>query len=93
MDAWRGLVPGFDATRHELRDVEARVDGETATATALVDGRHWIGDALWRPIGLYRWTLRRIEDGWRVTAMTFVMTQEIGDRGLVAVAAERARGR
>ena len=93
MDAWRGLVPGFDATRHELRDVEARVDGETATATALVDGRHWIGDALWRPIGVYRWTLRRIEDGWRVTAMTFVMTQEIGDRGLVAVAAERARGR
>ena len=65
MDAWRGLVPGFDATRHELRDVEARVDGETATATALVDGRHWIDDALWRPIGLYRWTLRRIEDGWR----------------------------
>ncbi len=93
MDAWRGLVPGFDATRHELRHVEARVDGDAADATALVDGRHWIGDKLWRPIGVYRWTLRKFEGGWKVTAMTFAMTQEIGDRGLVAVAAERAKGR
>ena len=91
MDAWRGLVPGFDATRHALRDIEARVDGDTAEATALVDGRHWIGDRLWRPIGLYRWTLRKSESGWKVTAMTFAMTQEIGDRGLVAIAAERAK--
>ncbi len=93
MEAWRGLVPGFDATRHELRDIEARVDGDFAEATALVDGRHWIGEALWRPIGVYRWTLKKLESGWKVTAMTFAMTQEIGDRGLVALAAERAKGR
>ena len=60
MDAWRGLVPGFDATRHELRDVATQIDGDRATATAFVDGRHWIGGALWRPIGTYRWTLSRI---------------------------------
>ncbi|HXZ17216.1 MAG TPA: nuclear transport factor 2 family protein, partial [Roseiarcus sp.] len=57
IEAWRGLVPGFDATRHELSEVEARVDGDSAEATARVDGRHWIGDALWRPIGVYRWSL------------------------------------
>lgn len=28
MDAWRGLVPGFDATRHELKDIEANVEGD-----------------------------------------------------------------
>ncbi len=91
MDAWRGLVPGFDATRHELSDVAARVDGDVAEATALVDGRHWIGDALWRPIGVYRWTLKKLAGRWRVTTMTFATTQEIGDRGVVAVAAERAK--
>ena len=93
MDAWRGLVPGFDATRHELLDVEARIDGDVAEATARVDARHWIGDALWRPIGLYRWTLERLGGRWKVTAMTFVLTQEVGDRGLVAMAADRAKGR
>ncbi len=93
MDAWRGLVPGFDATRHELRSVEARVQGDAAEATALVDGRHWIGEALWRPIGVYRWSLSKIGGRWKVKAMTFAMTREIGDRGLVALAAERAKGR
>ena len=91
MDAWRGLVPGFDATRHELSAVEARVDGDKAEATARVDGRHWIGGALWRPIGAYRWTLRKLDGNWKVTAMTFAMTEEIGDRGFVAVASERAK--
>ncbi|RBP14121.1 SnoaL-like protein [Roseiarcus fermentans] len=90
MEAWRGLVPGFDATRHELFDLEARIDGDTATATAGVDGRHWIGDALWRPIGTYHWTLARRDGRWEVTAMTFALTREIGDRALVAIAAERA---
>ena len=91
MNAWRGLVPGFDATRHELKDVEAQVDGDRATATAFVDGRHWIGGALWRPIGTYRWRLNRIDGRWMVTAMTFAMTHEVGDRGLVAIADERAK--
>ena len=93
MAAWRGLVPGFDATRHELRDVRAEVDGDRATATASVDGRHWIGNRLWRPIGTYRWTLERRGGAWKVTKMTFAMTREIGDRRLVDLATERARSR
>lgn len=90
---WRGLVPGFDATRHELKDVRAEIDGDRATATAFVDGRHWIESRLWRPIGTYRWTLERQGGAWKVTHMTFAMSQEIGDRGLVALATERAKGR
>lgn len=93
MDAWRGLVPGFDATRHELRDVQATVTGDTAMATAFVDGRHWIDGALWRPVGTYQWKLRKFEGRWKVEAMTFDMTQEFGDRGLVTRATERAAAR
>jgi len=58
-----------------------------------VGARHWIGGALWRPIGAYRWMLSRIDDRWKVTAMTFAMTREVGDRALVAIAAERAKRR
>lgn len=93
MDAWRALVPGFDATRHELRDVQANVTGDTATATAFVDGRHWIDGAIWRPVGTYHWTLRKIDGRWKVETMTFTMTEEFGDRGLVASATERVVGR
>lgn len=93
MTAWRGIVPGFDATWHELSDVSAKIDGNRATATAFVDGRHWIGDTLWRPVGRYDWNLEKMNGAWKVTTMTFKMTQEIGSRDLAAKAMERAKAR
>jgi hypothetical protein len=91
MTAWRGMVPGFDVTRHELSDVRARVNGNSATATAAVDGRHWLGDALWRPIGTYEWDLEKRDGSWKVTRMVFKMTHEIGDRSLTSQAMERVK--
>jgi hypothetical protein len=93
MTGWRGIVPGFDATFHALSDVKATVTGDSAAATAAVDGRHWIGDRLWRPIGTYHWDLVRIDGRWKVTRMVFAMTQEIGDRALAAEAMERAKAK
>ena len=90
MTAWRGIVPGFDATWHESGPVSVEIDGTSATATAFVDGRHWIGDDLWRPVGTYHWDVEQIDGEWHVTRMVFDMTQEIGDRALAAQAMERA---
>lgn len=90
MTAWRGIVPGFDTTFHELANVTVTVSGDTAIATADVDGRHWIGDQLWRPIGTYHWDLVQDDGTWKVTRMVFNMTQEIGSRDLAALAMERA---
>jgi hypothetical protein len=91
MDAWRGIVPGFTATWHELSDVQANVLGDKATATAFVDGRHWIDDQLWRPVGHYHWDLEKQAGQWKVTRMVFTITQETGDRRLAALAMERAK--
>lgn len=93
MAAWQGIVPGFDATWHELGPVSVEIDGTFATATATVDGRHWIGEALWRPIGTYHWDVAQIEGEWRVTRMVFEMTREIGDRALAVEAMDRAAAR
>jgi hypothetical protein len=93
MAGWRGIVPGFDATFHELSDVQVSVTGDTAVATAKVDGRHWIGTQVWRPIGTYRWSVERQAGVWKVTTMTFTMTQEIGDRALAQQAMARAASR
>ena len=90
MTAWRGIVPGFDATWHELGELSVTIDGDRATATAFVDGRHWIGDDLWRPVGDYIWDVRKLHGEWKVTRMIFSMTEEIGDRTLATRAMERA---
>lgn len=91
MTAWRGIVPGFDATRHEIADVKATIEGDTARASAFVDGRHYLGERVWRPIGIYDWQLARIDGMWKVTHMTFSLTQELGERALAAEAMERAK--
>lgn len=91
MTAWRGIVPGFDATWHQLFDVKAEVTGNTAKATAFVDGRHWIGDKLWRPVGNYVWMLEKRDGRWLVTSMTFAMTEEIGDRAVATEAMEKVK--
>jgi len=91
MTAWRGIVPGFDATRHEIADVTVEIDGDKAKASAFVDGRHYLGDRVWRPVGTYDWQLEKIDDAWKVTKMTFNLTQEIGERSLASEAMERAK--
>jgi fermentation-respiration switch protein FrsA (DUF1100 family) len=91
MTAWRGIVPGFTATLHELGPVRASVSGDRATASAFVDGRHWIGNRLWRPVGHYHWELARLDGQWKVTRMVFAMTQEMGDRALAQEAMARAK--
>lgn len=93
MAAWRGIVPGFDATWHELADVSATVTGATATATAFVDGRHWIGTQVWRPVGTYDWTLQKQDGAWKVTSMTFRLQREIGDRAIASQATARAKSK
>jgi hypothetical protein len=91
MTAWRGIVPGFDATWHELSNVTAKVNGNKATAGAFVDGRHWLGDKLWRPVGNYEWDLEKQGGQWKVTRMAFKMTQEMGDRAVAGLAMEKAK--
>jgi hypothetical protein len=85
---WRAIVPGFTATWHELSQVSAVVTGDDAAAIAFVDGRHWIGPDVWRPVGWYYWRLVRAGERWQVTSMRFELIAELGDRSLAAQAME-----
>jgi hypothetical protein len=86
--SWRTLLPGFDATWHELGEIAVQVSGSMAEASCTVAARHWIEGAVWLPKGRYEFGLVN-QAGWRISKMRLVVTEEIGDRALV----ERARGR
>jgi hypothetical protein len=90
--SWRGLLPGFDATWHELGDIEVKASGATARASCSVAARHWIGTALWLPKGRYELTLVKT-DMWRISQMRLVMSEELGDRALVTQAQGATRRR
>ncbi|OHV84894.1 nuclear transport factor 2 family protein [Rhizobium sp. LCM 4573] len=89
MAAWSGLLPGFDATRHQLSDINVELDGEQAIAAATVTATHWLENATWTVSGTYDYVLVRRGSQWRVSAMTFHLADENGDRGLVQKAADR----
>jgi hypothetical protein len=91
MTAWKGIVPGFDATLHDLSSVKASVTGNKATATAFVDARHWLGSQTWRVVGNYNWDLEKLSGQWKVTRMQLVMTQETGSRDVATKAMEVAK--
>lgn len=86
---WKALIPGFDATRHELGPISVDVDGDRAEAEALVSGTHLLGGSAWIVEGRYRCCLAREGEAWRITALTYVNESETGDRALT----ERAKGR
>ncbi|MDX3927770.1 MAG: nuclear transport factor 2 family protein [Shinella sp.] len=90
MAAWAGLLPGFDATRHQLSAIEVNIDRNEAHAKADVTASHWIGSDSWVVSGSYDFEFMRSGVRWQVTSMTFHLAEEAGDRGLVAKAAERA---
>lgn len=92
MDAWAGLLPGFDATRHELSDIQVEIGDDAATAQAKVRATHWLGDRTWVVAGSYNYELIRADTGWQVSRMTFHLSDESGDRTLVEEAAAKIAG-
>ena len=89
MDAWSGLLPGFDATHHELSDIHVTIDGSIANARAQVRAVHWLDDRTWVVTGSYDYALIHSDEGWRVSRMTLRLAEETGDRKLVEEAAAR----
>lgn len=89
MDAWAGLLPGFDATRHELSEIQVKIGDDKATAQARVRATHWLDDRIWAVVGSYDYVLIRTGTSWQVSRMTFRISDERGDRKLVQEAAAR----
>jgi hypothetical protein len=87
----RGQVPGFTATWHCISDISAKVDGDTASASAFFTAQLWVEKALWEPRGMYQWQLARMDERWLVTHAKFVVIEESGDRSILGLAVAKAK--
>ncbi len=90
MREWAGVLPGFDQTRHALSDINVRVEGDRAEASANVSAGHWIGEAYWRVDGRYHYAFAREAEGWKISSMTFTLEDETGSRDVFGPAIEAA---
>lgn len=87
---WRSLLPGFDATWHQLGEAEVSVDRPHARVTTPVKGIHLIGGEAWIVEGRYEVALACFHDRWRIRALTYLNERETGDRKLAEIAKQRA---
>jgi hypothetical protein len=90
---WKGFLPGFDATQHQLGPLDITVDADTARVRTCVSASHFIGGAddgaLWTVVGTYDIALMRSRD-WQLSALTFNFKFQHGNLRLPQVAQGRA---
>lgn len=94
MQQWRGLLPGFDFTRHALSNIEVDIDGDTAKASANITASHYLGtDGFWQISGRYKFQLNKAGHHWKINKLTLLAESEKGSRGVLvkasAIAAQR----
>ena len=90
MSQWASVLPGFDATRHQLSNVEVRVDGARASATADFIADHYSGKLFWQVRGEYRYQLQKDDGAWQITHHTLNLKKEVGTRDVFGPAMAKA---
>ncbi len=97
VEAWKGLLPGYETTRHRLSNFRVALSGDTAECRSYVDALHVISGArggdTWRVEGEYTHQLVRRNTGWKVTSIRFEKDFLSGNQALPEVAQARLRPR
>lgn len=90
ISGWRQLVPGFEGTQHFLSNVQVEINEEKAKTVAYVSGIHYLktskGTDTWTVNGFYEHELEKIDDEWKINAMTLKVSGILGNRDLPRMA-------
>jgi hypothetical protein len=92
--AWKGLLPGFDATHHHLSIITSTGSDIGIDIIANGTATHRLastsGESLWTIAGYYNATLQPAGGRWAISAITFTATWGAGNQELVTLAQQRA---
>jgi len=83
--AWKGILPGFEHTHHQLGNFTSKVDGTNAQVSCYGTASHYMSDeggSVWLVVGTYDFELEKIEGSWKVGAMKFNFKYQDGNTSL-----------
>jgi hypothetical protein len=90
---WQQVLDHLDATQHMIAGQVIRLDGDSATCAATVQGTHVLtnasGGPIWTVGGRYDFGLRRTPWGWRIEALTLTVQWATGNQHIMQIAASR----
>jgi len=91
--AWRGFLPGFDKTHHQLADFYVMQNGSAALVHYYGKADHFIGDDLWIVEGTYDTELIETHGKWVITKHKLNLIKQDGNMDLPVQAAARVSER
>jgi hypothetical protein len=89
VDAWKGFLPGFDKTHHQLSKFEVFQNGDAAKVHFYGKADHFIDREVWTVEATYDAGLSKSSGSWKVTALTLNLLSQSGNTGLPAEATKR----
>lgn len=95
INAWKGIMPGFQYTHHQLGNFKVVQKNNEAHAFCYGTATHYLpneaGTNLWTVVGTYDFDLKKVNDQWKVHHMVFHFKYQDGNTQLPALAIEKAK--
>ncbi len=93
IDGWKGTLPGFDATHHQLGNYLVNMCGDTAKVFCYGTATHFLANPsnknTWTVVGTYNLNLIVKDSAWRVTKMKFNLKFIDGNPDIPKLAQEK----
>ena len=92
--SWKTVLPGFTHTHHQIGNFITTVNGNTAHSFCYGTATHYLEDpdgSIWTVVGSYDFDLKKTEEGWKITAMTFNYKYQDGNGRLIEKAIENVK--
>jgi hypothetical protein len=88
IEAWKGFLPGFDNTHHQISGFKVDQQNDIALVHFFGKADHFIGKDTWAVAGTYDMELAKSDNDWKVVKFKFNLLQQSGNTELPQKAAE-----
>ena len=93
INAWEGLLPGFDKTHHQPKDFTVTQNGDTAVVHYFAKADHFLGDESWTVEANYDTGLAKTGGTWKITSHKIKDVKQSGNKELPLKATEIAKSK
>jgi len=92
--SWKGILPGFQYTHHQLSNEIVKVDKNSATLFCYGTATHFLEDEkgnIWTVVGSYNFHLTKENHEWKISRMKFNFKYQDGNTKLPEKAMSRLK--
>ncbi|MEM9075908.1 MAG: nuclear transport factor 2 family protein [Bacteroidota bacterium] len=84
--AWKGILPGFESTHHQIGNILELIDGDKATVLCYGTATHYLTDEsgnIWTVVGAYHFgVVQDSDENWKISKMKFNFKYQDGNTTL-----------